>query len=169
MLTSPQQAVTALLLALLVCGCAADNRTRTDAQFDATVASVNDFVAKSRADAEAKIADYDRRIETWKPQLRIYYGCNRNASKIVSTQAGDPTSLAIAARSVCRTEEANLQKAIYAAYTDDPRFGMDALEKARLKALENNTGDIVAARAVANPTPRSPAPQTAPPNKGNEI
>jgi hypothetical protein len=155
--TSAHRSATAVLLALLVWGCAADNRL-TEAQRekefrDSSRANAENFVAKLKADAEAKIADYDRRLESYKPLSRSYFVCNRSASKIVSTQPGDPVSLAVAARSICRSEEANLREAVRAAYADDPKFGMDSMERFRAKALENNTGDIVAARAATNSNP----------------
>jgi hypothetical protein len=128
------------------------------------VESAQRFSDKLKADGEAQIADYDRRLQTWKPQLREYSVCNKNASRVVATQPGDPLPLAIAARNLCRAKEAELRKAIYAAYTDNPSFGMEALEKMRKSALENNTGEIVAYRikASAPSAPARPAEPTAP-------
>jgi tartrate dehydratase alpha subunit/fumarate hydratase class I-like protein len=85
-----------------------------------------------------------------KPQLAKYYSCNKSAARAVAAQVGDPVSLAIGARSLCRAEEAKLQEAVYAAYSDNPAFGTQAMETVRKKALENNTGEIVAYRANAN-------------------
>lgn len=175
MLTSAQRIAIALLLALLVSGCAQDNYAEKMAQRDrefsnAVVASAKDYAAKLQAESEAKIADDKRRIESFRPLLRDYYVCNRSASKIVSTQPGDPISLAVAARNICRSEEANLRKTAYAAYADDPQFVMTTMEKFRARVLENNTGDIVASRAAANSTqaPSRP-PETTRSNKGQGI
>jgi hypothetical protein len=125
MRTSPKPPVAAILVALLVWGCADNRRTEAqrDKEFsDSMRASTENFVAKLKADSEAKLADYARRLESYKPLIRSYAACNRSASKIVSTQPGDPASLAIAARSICRSEEAKLREAVHAAYTDDPNL-----------------------------------------------
>ena len=156
----------ALPLLLIVGGCvtAEDSyEARRRASEEQMVASAQQFADKLKADSEAQIADYDRRLETWKPQLREYFSCNRNASQVVAAQPGEPTSLAVAARNICREAEASLQKAIYAAHSDNPKFGTDALEKMRKKALENNTGDIVADRIKAGAAPAQTRPSAPPP------
>jgi hypothetical protein len=129
---------------------------------DNMIASAQRFADQQKAAADAHIKDYDRRMETWKPTLQAYVSCNRSASRAVAPQTGDPVSLAVAARNLCRTSEANLRKAIYAAYEDNPTFGIETMDKTRRSILENNTGDIVAARAAATATPRRP-PEPAPP------
>lgn len=155
-----------LPLLLIVGGCVAaqdsyEVRARASEDFMAT--STQKFVDKLNADSEAKIADYDRRLEKLKPQMREYFACNRNASQTVAAQPGDPASLAVAARNICRESEASLQKTIYAVYSDDPKFGVDALENIRKKALENNTGDIVAFRIKSNLAPTQSCPIGPPP------
>src|SRR5947209_3511636 len=101
-------------LALFLSGCASPQdsyEARMRATEDRISSSAQDFVDSVKAQSEAKKADYDRRFESWKPLLKEYSACNRNASRIVATQPGDPMSLAIAARNLCRSDEANLQKA----------------------------------------------------------
>jgi hypothetical protein len=156
-------------LALFLAGCASPEdsyEARMRATEDRMFSSAQELVDSAKAQSEAKKADYDRRFESWKPQLREYNACNRTASRIVATQPGDPMSLAIAARNLCRSDEANLQKAIYAAYSDNPSFGMKAMEKVRKSVLENNTGEIVAYRVKANSTPASSRPTKSPPTEG---
>jgi hypothetical protein len=122
------------------------------------ISSAKEIVDKAKAESDAKIADYGRRFETWRPQLREYKICNKKASQVVASQPGDPISLAMAARNLCRSQEQDLRRAIYAAYADNPNFGIEALETVRKSAIEDNTGEIVAYRAkAASPTPSRPA------------
>jgi hypothetical protein len=127
-------------------GCANSEDTygaRLNAQIERENKAAVDYVKRVEAEGRAKIADYDRRLETWKPQAAEYFACNRKASMVVASQPGDPTSLAIAARSICGSVEAKLRKAIYDAYADDdPGFGNRTMEKVRTRVLEDNTGDI---------------------------
>ena len=105
--------------------------------------------------------------------------CNRAAAAIVSTQRGDPATLAIAARTFCKAEDHNLESSLIAAHADQKIFGrsanrqataMKGLQAARKQALENNLADIVAFRATANPTPAPTRPQGTPtPKTGHEI
>jgi hypothetical protein len=114
-----------------------------------------------------------------RPQLETYFMCNRAAAAIVSTQRGDPASLAIAARTFCKTEDHNLQSALVAAHAEGKIYersakrqamAMTTLRAARKQALENNLADIVAFRATASPTPVPSRPQgTATPKTGHEI
>ena len=112
-------------------------------------------------------------------QLEAYFMCNRAAAAVVSSQKGDPTSLAIAATSFCKTEYQNLERALiavqasqknYARSANRPAIAMKALRAARKQALENNLADIVAFRATANPTPVPSEPhEPARPKSGREI
>lgn len=142
-------------LSCLLCGCAS-SQDSYDARVRATeqgmAASAIDYANKAKAEADAQLADYDRRLETWKPQLRKYVACNKSAAQAVAAQSGDPISLAIGARSLCRAEEAKLQEAVFAAYSDNPAIGTQAMEIVRKGALERNTGEIVAYRANVNST-----------------
>jgi len=154
---------TAAVLSCLLCSCASPQdsyEARMQATENRMVGSAQEFVDKLKADGDAYLADYDRRLKTWKPQLAEYHACNRNAARIVASQSDDPISLAMAARNLCRADEANLRKAVYAAYSDNPRFGMEAMEKVRKSALENNAGEIVAYRArMSSPTPAPNPPK----------
>jgi hypothetical protein len=147
----------AIPLALVLSGCASPQ----DSYESRMRATAQEFVDKLKAQSQAQIADYDRRLET----LREYSACNRNASRIVAVQPGDPISLAVAARNLCRSDEVKLRNAIYAAYSDNPSFGMEAMEKIRKSILENNTGEIVAYRAKANSTPAPSRPTESPPTE----
>ena len=150
-----KRAATVLLL-ILLCGCATQRAPPTDHR----------NLAKSQAERKARVAERDRRFESLKPSIRAYYACNRNASRIVATQAGDPTSLAIGARSTCRAEEDALYKEAYATFKDapeDPTLAKRLIEKFRKQALENNTGDIVGLRAGNTPSSTSETPSTTQP------
>jgi hypothetical protein len=125
-------------------------------------ASAMEIANRAKSDYDSHLADYDRRLETWKPQLAKYYTCNKSASRVVAAQVGDPVSLAIAARNLCKADEAVLRKAVYATYADNPAFGNDAMEKVRNIALENNTGEIVAYRAKMNSPATIRPKETAP-------
>ena len=154
------KSIVAVMLAGFLGGCASTQQSyeaRTHAADDQMVESGQTLAKDLNAQVEAQIADYDRRLERWKPLLAPYKACNRNASRLVAMQPGDPISLAVAARSLCKTEEANLRKAIYSAYTNTPSFGIDTMEKVRKVILENNTGEIVASRAKAS-LPPAPSP-----------
>ena len=157
------QAVKLLILFLfcpLLLGCAAkqlptDNRTPHDI--------VADYSAKLNAERKARVADRAQRFESLKPLISAYYACNRDASRTIASQEGEPTSLAVGARNICRSEEMTLYKAAYATFKDDPEdptIAMNLMAKVRQQALENNTGDIVAARAARSPTPPSPRPSS---------
>jgi|SRR5215471_4711222 len=141
----------ASLLPLLVVlsDCAAQQQDAHDAQMRAAEeSSAQQFVDQPKAEAKAHLADYDQLTETWKSPFQAYAECNRRASRAVATQTGDPASLALAARDLCRATEANLRKTVYAA-GDNPDFGIDTMEKLRGAMLKNNAGNIVAARAAA--------------------
>ncbi len=147
-----KRAATVLLLFLLW-GCATQRAPPTDHR----------NLVKTEADRKARVAERDRRFESLKPSIRAYYACNRNASRIVATQAGDPTSLAIGARSTCRSEEDTLYQAAYAAFKDDPEdpaIAKKLIEKFRKQALQNNTGEIVGLRAANTPSGTSETPST---------
>jgi hypothetical protein len=111
--------------------------------------------------------------------IEAYFMCNRAAAAVVYSQKGDPTSLAIAATSFCKTEYQNLERAliaahagrkIYARSANRPAIAMKALRAARKQALENNLADIVAFRATANPTPVPSEPhEPTIPKSGREI
>ena len=107
-----------------------------------------------KADPKERVADYDHPREAWKSPFQAYADCNKSASRVVARQTGDPGSLAVAARDLCQTTEANLRSAIYAAYQDNPNFGVDTMEKLRGAILENNTSEILAARTAVAPRPR---------------
>jgi hypothetical protein len=150
-----KRAATVLLLFLLW-GCATQRAPPTDHR----------NLAKSEAERKARVAERDRRFEILKPSIRAYYACNKNASRIVATQAGELTSLAIGARSTCRSEEDALYKEAYAAFKDvaeDPTIAKRLIEKFRKQALENNRGDIVGLRAANTPSGTSETPSTAQP------
>lgn len=147
---------------LLVAGCTNPHDTyeaRMRAADQRIVDSARASTERMLAQAEAQRADLDKRIERYKPELRAYASCNRKASRAVAPQTGDPVSLAIAARSLCRESEATLRKAIMAALDHDPGLAMRAMENARQSILENNAGDIVAARAGASEPQRQPEPR----------
>jgi hypothetical protein len=88
------RATTAAVLSCLLCGCASPQDSYE-----------REFADKLKADGDAYLADYDRRLKTWKPQLAKYYGCNGSAARMVASQSGDPISLALAARNLCRADE----------------------------------------------------------------
>lgn len=79
------------------------------------------------------------------PQVDAYLRCNRDASQAVSTQAGDPISLAVAARSLCPKEELALQQSVFAAY--NVATANRIYEMYRQRVIEDNTGLIVTFRA----------------------
>ena len=171
--------VSTLAPALLVCACVGPGfqermgiqarRASSDSKFSWTS-------AEEKTNRKANIADDARRL------LDEYYICNKSAAAVVATQTGDPASLAIAARNFCRTEEHNLGKVLTAAQThpknygrhaisaNHPAFSRKTLETVRKQALENNLGDIVAFRAIENPTlaPSRP-PKAARPSNSHSI
>jgi hypothetical protein len=110
-------------------------------------------------------------------ELEAYFMCNRAAAAIVSSQRGDPASLAVAARAFCKTEDHNLKSALVAAgqklygpSTNHLAVAMRTLRAARKQAIENNLADIVAFRATANPSPAPQQPSgTARPKAGRDI
>jgi hypothetical protein len=145
-----------VLLLFLLWGCATQRAPPTDHR----------NLAKSEAERKARVAERDRRFEILKPSIRAYYACNKNASRIVATQAGDLISLAIGARSTCRSEEDALYKEAYAAFKDvaeDPTIAKRLIEKFRKQALENNRGAIVGLRAANTPSGTSETPSTTQP------
>jgi hypothetical protein len=145
---------------LLVVGCATNPQDTYEARMRAADQRIVDSARASTermlAQAEAQRADLGKRIERYKPELRAYASCNRKASRAVAPQTGDPVSLALAARNLCREPEATLRKAIMAALDNDPGLAMRAMEDARQSILENNAGDIVATRAGASEPQRQP-------------
>ena len=158
-----------LLFPLLVAlsDCAAQQPFAYDTGIRATEENIatsgQKFADQQKAEAKERVADYDHPRETWKSPFQAYADCNRSASRVVARQNGDPGSLAVAARDLCQTTEANLRTAIYAAHEDDPNFGIDTMEKLRGAILENNTSDIVAARTAAAPRPPAPRAAESPP------
>ena len=163
-----------VLLALLVGACVGpgfQERMKMFAQHGTSDTKFARTPAEEELNREAVLLTYAR------PQLETYFMCNRAAAAIVSTQRGDPASLAIAARTFCKTEDHNLESTLIAAHADQRNYGrnrqaiaMKALRAARKQALENNLADIVAFRATANPTPVPSRPQgTATPKAGHEI
>ena len=151
------------LLPLLVAltDCAAQQQYAYDNGIRATEDST--VTTAQKADAKERVADYDHPREAWKSPFQAYADCNKSASRVVAKQTGDPGSLAVAARDLCQTTEANLRTAIYAAYVDNPNFGIDTMEKLRGAILQNNTSDIVAARTAAAPRPRRSSGAESPP------
>ena len=133
--------------------------------YDTGGRAAEDSMATSTQKAEAKerVADYDHPKEAWKSPFQAYADCNKSASRVVARQTGDPGSLAVAARDLCQTTEANLRTAIYAAYVENPNFGIDTMEKLRGAILQNNTSDIVAARTASAPRPRRSSEADSPP------
>ena len=176
MLSSALRSGFPVLLALLVGACAGtgfQERMKIFSQHGTSDTKFARMPAEEASNREASLAGDAR------PQLETYFMCNRAAAAIVSTQRGDPASLAIAARTFCKTEDHNLESALIAAHADQKIYersakreaiAMTALRAARKQALENNLADIVAFRATANPTPVPSRPQgTATPKTGHEI
>ena len=153
--------LTLLPLLVALSDCAAQQQYA----YDAGGRAAEDSMATSAQKAEAKerVADYDHPREAWKSPFQAYADCNKSASRVVARQTGDPGSLAVAARDLCQTTEANLRTAIYAAYVDNPNFGIDTMEKLRGAILQNNTSDIVAARTASAPRPRRSSEADSPP------
>ena len=164
------------LLALLVGACVGpgfQERIKIFAQHGTSDARFARTPSEEKTNGEAGLAGDARQ------QLEAYFLCNRAAAAIVSTQRGDPATLAIAARTFCKTEDHNLEGSLIAAHADQKIFGrsanrqaiaMKGLQAARKQALENNLADIVAFRATANPTPAPSRPQGTPtPKTGHEI
>lgn len=161
------------VLALSISGCASQQASR-----DAWLQKMRDedarssvrakeFVERLEADGAAYLADAQKRLESYTPMLRNYFTCNNKASKIVSTQVGEPASLAVAARTLCLAAEVDLQNAVNAAYSDKPSFGLKNMEKFRKAAVENNIGSIVAFRIKGgDKSEHQPAPL---PNPGQNI
>lgn len=175
MLSSALRSGFPVLLALLVGACAGpgfQERMKIFSQRGTSDTKFARMPAEEASNREASLAGDAR------PQLETYM-CNRSAAAIVSTQRGDPASLAIAARTFCKTEDKNLESVLIAAHADQKIYersakrqaiAMTALRAARKQALENNLADIVAFRATANPTPVPSRPQgTATPKTGHEI
>lgn len=140
------------MLALSISSCASEQASR-----DAWLKKMRDEDARSSARAKefterlesygaGYLADAQKRLESYTPLLRKYFACNKKASKIVSTQVGEPASLAVAARTLCVAAEVDLQNAVNAAYADKPSFGLENMEKFRRSAVEDNIGSIVASR-----------------------
>ena len=165
-----------VLLALLVGACVGpgfQERIKTFAQHRTSGSNFSQTGAEEKPNGEAGLAGGARQ------QLEAYFMCNRAAAAIVSTQKSDPATLAIAARTFCKTEDRNLESSLIAANSDQKIFGrsakrqaiaMKALQAARRQALENNLADIVAFRATTNPTPVPSRPQGTPtPKAGHEI
>jgi len=98
-------------LAVFLPGCASP-QSSYDAQVQETVNGIMQGAHEFAKELEAKKVDYDRRLERWQPQLRDYLACNKNMSRVVAAQPGDPMSLAVAARNLCSSNEATLRKAI---------------------------------------------------------
>jgi hypothetical protein len=147
-------------------GCAAQQQDSYEARMRvadrSTMTSAERFVDQQEGEEKSHVADYDHRIETWKSPFQAYAECNKDASRAAAAQIGDSASLAVAARNLCRKTEANLRKAVYAAYEDNPEFGVDAMEKLRGAILKNDARDIVAARAAAAAPRRPSGPEASP-------
>jgi hypothetical protein len=108
---------------------------------------VKQFNDRVEAQSAAQLAEINRRIERYRPQLRKYLDCNTASARGIALQQGDPGSLALAARGLCGKVEVELQKAIVDAFSD-PGLGNHTMETARQTALEHNAAEIVAARAA---------------------
>ena len=158
--------LTLLPLLVALSDCAAQQQYAYDTGIRATEENIatsgQKFADQQKAEAKERVADYDHPREAWKSPFQAYADCNRSASRVVARQTGDPGSLAVAARDLCQTTEANLRTAIYAAYVENPNFGIDTMEKLRGAILENNTSDIVAARTAAARPRRSPGAESPP-------
>ena len=165
-----------VLFALLVSACVGpgfQERIKTFSQHLTSDTKLARTPAEAKPNGEAGLAGDARQ------QLEAYFMCNRAAAAIVSTQRGDPATLAVAARAFCKTEDHNLASSLIAAQSDQKIYGQPAnrqaiatkaLQTARKQALENNLADIVAFRATANPPPVPSRPQgTATPKTGHEI
>jgi hypothetical protein len=89
----------------------------------------------------------------YESELRTYVECNFVASHTVARQAGDPLSLAIAARAMCSKEELSLERAIisHRGYSIAAR----AMENFRQTSVEQNAATIVNARMGPRPSPAS--------------
>jgi hypothetical protein len=81
----------------------------------------------------------------YKAQLDGYMACNLSASKVVSTQAGDPMALAIAARGLCGKEELALMQAVQGSHS--PTAANRIIEMFRTRMVEENVTSIVTLRA----------------------
>jgi hypothetical protein len=161
------------VLALSISGCASEQASREAfaqklREDSARINARGDaYLAKAIEDGETYRAGMQRRLESYTPIMRKYFACNKNASRIVSTQSGDPGSLAVAARILCSAAEIDLQNAINAAYSNDPSFGLQTMEKIRKLAVETNIGSIVAFRIKGgDKSEHRPAPL---PNPGQNI
>ena len=80
-------------------------------------------------------------------EMEAYIVCNLQASKAVSSQPGDPMSLAVAARGLCGNEELALNRAIDAAYRPD--LALKIRDRLKMRTIEQNTTSIVTYRARA--------------------
>lgn len=120
------------------------------------------LIANVEAQEELKAQQQgNARLADWQPYLNKYVECNLHASKGIASQQGDPLSLAVAARGLCSSTEADLDKALHNAYPSLSTYHA-AIENARKTILEHNAAAIVAARAARASAPPRPRPQTLP-------
>ena len=102
------------------------------------------------------------KFELWEPTLQAYYDCNALASRRLAAQAGEPYSIAVAARSECVEQETHVLT--YAGKLYSPAIASRNFADVRQKVVEFNTGIIVRARAQApafSATPKPAAPHPA--------